>query len=85
MPNDSSINVTPRLAISVRTPQGEAIIQLSRLSAQILASTLQAHAGVRFKGVDANAGRFTTVVGEAVLPAAKSPPVVRLGPRKRAK
>jgi len=30
MPNDSSISVTPRLAISIRTPQGEAIVQRSR-------------------------------------------------------
>ena len=85
MPNDSSVNVTPRLAISVRTPQGEAVVQLTRLSAQVLAATLQAYAGARFKGVDVNAGKFGTVLGEAVLPAAKSPPVVRLRPSKRVK
>jgi len=82
MPNDSSISVTPRLAISIRTPQGEAIVQLTRLSAQVLASTLRAYSGLPSKGIDLNAGNFRTVHGEAVPTPKNALPVVRLHPVK---
>jgi len=83
MRNDSSIHLTRGLTITVRTPKGETIVQLSRLSAQIFAATLRAYSGLPSKGVDLHAGTFHTVHAEAVLAPAKTPPVVRLGPAGR--
>jgi methyl coenzyme M reductase subunit C len=82
MLNDSSIGTSRDLAIIVRTPDGETVVKLSRLNAQVFAATLRAYSGLPSKGVEQNAGTFNTVCAEAVRAEAKTLPVVRLGKRR---
>lgn len=83
MRNDSTVHVTRDLRITICSPQGETVLQLSRLSAQVLAATLRALSGLPSKGVDLNAGTFHTVPAEAVLAKAKALPSIQLGAARR--
>ena len=83
MRTDASIEVSRDLAISVRTPEGETVVRLTRLNAQVLAATLRAYSGLPSKGIELNAGTFSRVCAEVERAQVKLPPVVRLGPTKR--
>lgn len=83
MRNDASIHVTRDLTITVHTSHGETVVRLTRLNAQVFATTLRAYSGLPSKGIELNAGTFSTVCAEAVLAPAKTQSVVRLRPARR--
>ena len=83
MRNDASIHVTRDLTITVHTSHGETVVRLTRLNAQVFASTLRAYSGSPSKGIELNAGKFSTVYGDAVVEEAKVLPIVQLRPSRR--
>lgn len=77
---NSSVHVSPSLVITLKTPHGTQALRISRLHAQILATTLRTYSDPR---VGKTAPAFDLVFGESIAPAPKHrPPVVRLGKGK---